>query len=80
MCDHSELRNLCRQKQEEQIILRLSETTGMSLDRAMATYYASALSRQIEEGVCGLDNLDAAYLVEDLIENEPELFAERGGI
>lgn len=77
MCDRSELRNLCRQKQEEQIILRLSETTGMSLDKAMETYYASALSRQVEEGIWGLDNLDAAYLVEDLIENEPELFAKR---
>ena len=77
MCERSELRNLCRQKQEEQVILRLSEATGMSLDKAMAVYYASALSRQIEEGVSGLDNLDAAYLVEDLIENEPELFAER---
>ena len=41
----------------------------------MDIYYRSALSSQLENGVYGLDNLDSAYLVDDLVENEPELFA-----
>ncbi|MDF2610242.1 MAG: hypothetical protein K0R92_1716, partial [Lachnospiraceae bacterium] len=29
---------------------------------------------QIAEGIYGIENLDYKYLVQDLIENEPELF------
>jgi len=29
---------------------------------------------QIADGICGIKNMDAKYLAEDLIENEPELF------
>lgn len=37
-------------------------------------YYSSRLSKQISGNECGIENLDAKYLVEDLVENESELF------
>lgn len=37
-------------------------------------YYTSKLSEQIEKGIYGIENVDYKYLVQDLIENEPELF------
>ena len=36
----------------------------------MIVYHESKLSRQIESGANGIDNLDYKYLTEDLIENE----------
>lgn len=74
MVDHGELRRLCREKQEAAIVACLASVKGLSLDQALSIYYHSDLSRQIEAGLYGVDNLDAAYLVEDLIENEPNLF------
>ena len=42
----------------------------------MDVYYNSRLSEQINDGVYGIDNMDYRYLVQDLIENEPELLKE----
>ena len=36
----------------------------------------SRLSEQVQAGQYGIENLAYKYLAEDLIENEPELFAE----
>ena len=36
----------------------------------MIVYHGSKLSRQIESGANGIDNLDYKNLAEDLIENE----------
>ena len=59
---------------EEKIIKRLAEVKGLPLREAMDIYYKSKLSQQIYEGTYGIENLDHKYLVNDLIENEPELF------
>ena len=32
------------------------------------------MAGQIAKGECGIENMDAKYLAEDLIENEPGLF------
>ena len=72
--DHAELRRLCREKQETAIVSNLALLKGLSLDQALSLYYRSALARQVEDGKYGIDNLDPAYLAEDLIENEPDLF------
>ena len=37
-------------------------------------YYSSKLAEQISNDSYGIENMDAKYLAEDLIENEPELF------
>ena len=75
MIERNVLRKMCRRTQEEAIIAQLAVTKDLTLDKAMDVYYHSRLSREISEGAYGLDNLSAAYLVDDLIENEPELFA-----
>lgn len=59
---------------EEKIINQLSEVKQISLRDAMDIYYKSKLSRQINDGSYGIENMDYRYLVQDLIENELELF------
>lgn len=59
---------------EESIIAYLSETKKIELRISMDIYYRSRLAGQIADGMYGIENLDYKYLVQDLIENEPELF------
>lgn len=59
---------------EEKIIDYLSQVKDISYRDAMDKYYKSELSKQINNGVYGIDNLDYRYLVNDLLENEAELF------
>ena len=47
-------------------------TTGTP--KSIWFYYSSKLAEQIADGSCAIENMDAKYLAEDLIENEPELF------
>ena len=61
---------------EEKLIRYLAERKNLSLREAMSIYYNSRLSKQIAEGKYGIENLDYKYLIEDLIENEKELFEE----
>lgn len=42
--------------------------------KSMDIYYNSKLSGMIEYQQYGIENMDYKYLVEDLIENESELF------
>ena len=65
-----------RQGLEEEIIAKLAEVHHMNLSDAMDTYYRSRLARQIANGDFGIQYLSAAYLVEDLIANEPDLFCK----
>ena len=46
----------------------------MDLRKAFDIYYSSKLACQIANGSYGIENMDARYLAEDLIENEAELF------
>lgn len=50
------------------------EKALQELRQAMDIYYHSKLAEQIEQGKYGIENLDYKYLVQDLIENEPQLF------
>ena len=63
-----------RQDLETAIIRELSRAKKLDLRAATDVYYSSRLSAQIDQGLYGIDNLDYKYLVDDLIENEPELF------
>ena len=63
-----------RQDLETAIIRELSRVKKLSLRVATDVYYSSRLSGQIAQGLYEVDNLDYKYLVEDLVENEPELF------
>ena len=63
-----------KQNLEESIIEYLSTKKNLALRQAMDIYYHSRLSKQIEQGTYGIDNMDYKYLAEDLMENESELF------
>lgn len=74
MSDKDQLAKLYKQNLENDIIIHLSQIKGIELRVAFDIYYSSRLAVQIAEGAFGLDNLDAKYLAEDLIENETYLF------
>lgn len=63
-----------KQTLEASIIEYLAKIKQISQRQAMDVYYKSKLSEQIENGTCGIENLDYKNLTEDLVENEPELF------
>ena len=65
-----------KERLEERIIAYLAEIRRITSDEAMDIYYRSRLSRQIDQGLFGIENMDYKYLANDLIENEPNLFAE----
>ena len=74
MIDKKNIDYVYKQNLEESIIEYLSEEKDLELRKAMDIYYHSRLARQIEQGTYGMENMDYKYLVEDLIENECELF------
>lgn len=74
MNDRNVLTEEYKQNLEESIIAYLAEKKNLELRISMDIYYRSKLSGQIDEGIYGIENLDYKYLVQDLIENEPELF------
>ena len=63
------------QELERKIILRLAEVKDVDISTAMDWYYRSQLAVQISRNINDIAYLDSKYLVRDLIENEPELFA-----
>ena len=56
------------------IIKTLANLKQIELRKAFDIYYSSKLAVQIADGSYGIENMDAKYLAEDLIENEAELF------
>lgn len=69
------LEETLKRNQDTEIVTLLAEQLGVDAEEALAIYYSSRLSEQVNEGAYGIQYLDPAYLVEDLLENEPELFA-----
>ena len=70
MTDKKQLGEIYKQNLENDIILNLAKLKGIAIRTAFDIYYNSRLATQIAEGVYGIENLDAKYLAEDLIENE----------
>ena len=77
MTDYKDLTAVYRQNLEESIIACLAKMKTLDLRKAMDIYYKSRLAKHINAGKYGIDNMDARYLAEDLLENEPELFKEQ---
>ena len=75
MIDKEKLDKTYKELLEEKIINRLAEVKGIPIRQAMDIYYKSKLAQQINDGSFGIENMDYRYLVQDMIENEPELFA-----
>lgn len=65
-----------KERLEERLIAYLSEITGLPVEQAMDAYYRSRLAEQISRGLYGIENMDYKYLAEDLLANEPALFAQ----
>lgn len=72
--DKNQLEKVYKQNLENDIISAISEMKGIDLRKAFDIYYSSKLAEQISNDSYGIENMDAKYLAEDLIENEPELF------
>lgn len=74
MADKEQLAEIYKQNLETDIVKCIAEIKNIDLRKAFDIYYSSELATQIAEGSYGIENLDAKYLAEDLIENESELF------
>lgn len=74
MINDKSLAQIYTQNLEDDIINELAILKNIELRKAFDIYYSSKLAMQIENGSYGIENLDAKYLAEDLVENEPELF------
>lgn len=74
MTDKEELAKAYIQNLEDHIINEIADRKQIDLRMAIDIYYSSKLAVQIEQRRYGIENLDARYLAEDLIENEPDLF------
>lgn len=74
MTDRNQLSEIYKQNLENDIIRFLADMKKIELRKAFDIYYSSKLAEQIAEGIYGIENMDAKYLAEDLIENETALF------
>ena len=74
MIDKKQLEEVYKQNLENDIISAISQMKRVDLRKAFDIYYSSKLAEQIANDSYGIENMDAKYLAEDLIENEPELF------
>ena len=77
MVDKKQLEEVYKQNLENDIINVISEMKGIDLRKAFDIYYSSKLAEQISNDSYGIENMDAKYLAEDLIENESELFQDK---
>lgn len=80
MVDKEQLSEVYKQNLEQDIILHIAKIKNIELREAFDIYYSSKLADQIANGDWGIENMDAKYLAEDLIENETELFERKTGI
>lgn len=70
--DGETLEKVYQENLEERIIAHLSETQGISLEKAMDIYYHSALADMIYRGVEGIQYLDYKVLAQILCETEQD--------
>jgi hypothetical protein len=75
----ADLESIHKESLEKDIIALIANKTGVDVRQAMDIYFHSKLSVQIDGGVYGIQYLDAQNLADDLMENEPELFAKQVG-
>lgn len=74
--NQNDLEKFYIQSLDNDIIEYLAEKKKIDIRMAMDIYYKSLLCKQVHNGQNGIQYLDYKYLVEDLIENEKELFRQ----
>ena len=77
MVNKKQLEEVYKQNLENDIINTISKMKGIDLREAFDIYYSSKLAEQISNDSYGIENMDAKYLAEDLIENESNLFEQQ---
>lgn len=70
----TELDSLRKEHLDADIIALLTERLDIPAEHAMHLYYRSRLARQIDAGTYDIQALDSHYLVDDLLDNESDLF------
>ena len=76
MTEKKQLVEFYKQNLESDIIMYIARSKEIEIRKAFDIYYSSSLAAQIANGDFGIENMDTKYLAEDLMENEPELFAK----
>ena len=69
------LEETLKRNHDTEIVTLLAERLNIDAEEALRIYYSSRLAEQINEGAYGIQYRDPVYLVEDLLENEPEVAA-----
>ena len=73
-----QLGTLRKRNLEADVVSMLAKRFNLGATEALDLYYSSELAGQVAKGSYGIQYLDASYLVEDLLENEPRLFEDIG--
>jgi hypothetical protein len=73
------LESILKESLEKDIIAIIANKAGIDVRKAMDIYFHSRLSVQIDDGLYGIQYLDARYLADDLMERERELFGKSVG-
>lgn len=70
MINKDDLTFFYRQNLEENIIKHITKSKKIDLRKSVDLYYKSELSKQIETGQDGIDNLDYKNLVDNIFQTE----------
>ena len=68
MVDKEQLAKIYKQNLENDIILNVAKMKEIEIRKAFDIYYSSRLAGQIANGECGIENMDAKYLAEDMMQ------------
>lgn len=69
------LETLYKEHLEADIITLIAERFDIESTEAMSLYYQTKLSKQISDGAYGIQYLNSTNLLEDLMQNEAEIFS-----
>jgi hypothetical protein len=69
------LESLYKEHLEADIITLIAERFEIEPAVAMSLYYQTKLSKQINDGTYGIQYLNSSNLLEDLLQNEVEIFS-----
>jgi len=75
--DEAILERTYREELDERLIAYLAQMKNLPLAKAMDIYYHSRMAKMIGNGEYDIQYLDYKVLVQMMMDNEPELFADQ---
>ena len=75
--DEAILERTYREELDERLIAYLAKIKNLPLAKAMDIYYRSRMANMIGNGEYDIQYLDYKVLVQMMLDNEPELFADQ---